>query len=80
MAPPVNLSGRPPDVSVHQGTMATYAVGSNYLYLSVLVVTARNSSCGKVMFLQACVKNSVHNGGVRQGGGACMVRGACMVK
>ena len=25
-----------------------------------LIITVRNSSCGKVMFLQACVKNSVH--------------------
>ena len=29
------------------------------------IFTARNSSCGKVMFSQACVKNSVH----REGGG-----------
>ena len=28
------------------------------------VITARNSSFGKVMFSQACVKNSVHGGGV----------------
>ena len=27
------------------------------------IVTARNSSCGKVMFSQACVKNSVHRRG-----------------
>ena len=27
-------------------------------------ITARNSSCGKVMFSQVCVKNSVHGGGV----------------
>ena len=27
-----------------------------------LLVTACNSSCGKVMFSQACVKNSVHGG------------------
>ena len=26
----------------------------------LLLVTARNSSCGKVMFSQVCVKNSVH--------------------
>ena len=28
----------------------------------VYIVTVRNSSCGKVMFSQACVKNSVHRG------------------
>ena len=33
---------------------------SNYI---VTVVTVRNSSYGKVMFSQACVKNSVHSGG-----------------
>ena len=31
-------------------------------------MTVRNSSCRKVMFSQACVKNSVH-------GGACVVKG-----
>ena len=30
-----------------------------------IVITVHNSSCGKVMFSQACVKNSVH----RVGGG-----------
>ena len=29
----------------------------------VFVITVRNSSCRKVMFSQACVKNSVHGGG-----------------
>ena len=47
---------------------------------AIHIFTARNSSCGKVMFSQACVKNSVH-GGAWQGGmcgrGAC-VMGACM--
>ena len=28
-------------------------------------------SCGKVMFSQACVKNSVHGGGSLSGGGVC---------
>ena len=28
-----------------------------------IVITVRNSRCGKVMFLQACVKNSVHRVG-----------------
>ena len=27
------------------------------------IITAHNSSCGKVMFSQACVKNSVHERG-----------------
>ena len=27
------------------------------------IITVRKSSCGKVMFSQACVKNSVHSGG-----------------
>ena len=30
-----------------------------------VLITARNSSCGKVMFSQACVKNSVGGEGVR---------------
>ena len=30
------------------------------------IVTVRNSNCRKVMFSQACVKNSVHGGGVYQ--------------
>ena len=34
---------------------------------AIHIFTARNSSCGKVMFSQACVKNSVH-GGAWQGG------------
>ena len=39
----------------------------------------RNSSCGKVMFSQACVKNSVHGGAcVTKGGEVCVVRGACV--
>ena len=33
-----------------------------------VIVSVRNSSCGKVMFSQACVKNSVH-------GGACVAKG-----
>ena len=32
-------------------------------FQGVTLVTFRNSSCGKVRFLQACVKNSVHGGG-----------------
>ena len=38
------------------------------------VITVRNSGCGKVMFSQACVKNSVH-WGVCMGG--CMSGGTC---
>ena len=39
------------------------------------------SSCGKVMFSQACVKNSVHRGEgclPRVGGGPCAQRGVCL--
>ena len=40
------------------------------------IITARNSSCGKVMFSQACVKNSVYKGGACvAGGGVCMAGG-----
>ena len=37
------------------------------------IVTVRKRSCGKVMFLPACVKNSVHMGGVQAPaqGGVC---------
>ena len=31
-----------------------------------LLITVRKRSCGKVMFSQACVKNSVHGGCVSQ--------------
>ena len=34
------------------------------------IITVRNSSCGKVMFSQACVKNSVHRGACMAGGHA----------
>ena len=36
---------------------------NGYLW-NIFIITVRNSSCGKVMFSQACVKNSVHSGGV----------------
>ena len=43
------------------------------------IFTARNSSCRKVMFSQACVKNSVHRWGVCipacNGQGVCLLRG-----
>ena len=32
------------------------------------LITVRNNSCGKVMFSQACVKNSVGGGGVCMAG------------
>ena len=42
-------------------------------------ITVRSSSCGKVMFSLACVKNSVHGGGVhgKKGvhGRGCMAGG-----
>ena len=37
-----------------------------FKYLLSLIITVRNSSCGEVMFSQACVKNSVHREGVSQ--------------
>ena len=52
------------------------------------VITVRNSSCGKVIFSQACVNNSVQGGGMHGrraymaggmcGKGVCVV-GACVV-
>ena len=39
-----------------------------------LIFTVRNSSCGKVMFSQACVKNSVDRGGMH-GRGVCVTEG-----
>ena len=36
----------------------------NCFSLLLLIFTIRNSSCGKIMFSQACVKNSVQGGGV----------------
>ena len=40
-----------------------------------LVVTVRKRSCGKVMFSEVCVKNSVHGG--MHGGEACLAGGMC---
>ena len=40
------------------------------------LITVRNSSCGKVMFSQVCVKNFVH-GGVHGEGGHAWQRGVC---
>ena len=36
------------------------------LPMIIRIFTGRNSSCGKVMFSQACVKNSVQRGGILQ--------------
>ena len=54
------------------------------------IYTVRNSSCGKVMFSQVCVKNSVHRGscvcgegrgGMHGEGGAGVVKGGmCIAK
>ena len=41
------------------------------LLLPLPFITVRNSSCGKVMFSQACVKNSVHREGGMHGRGMC---------
>ena len=45
------------------------------------VFAVRNSSFGKVMFSQACVKNSVRGGACMAGGcmaGGCMAGGVCV--
>ena len=42
------------------------------------IITVRDSSCGKVVFSQVCVKNSAH-GGHAWGGGMCD-GGVCMVR
>ena len=51
-----------------------------------LIFSVRKRSCGKVMFSQACVKNSVHSGACMAGSmhgrehawqGACMAGGMC---
>ena len=53
----------------------------------MLIVIVCNISCGKVMFSQVCVKNSVHREGMHGRGGLCVVKGgmcgkggACMAK
>ena len=49
-----------------------------YSGLFLIFITVRNSSCGKVMFSQACVKNSVHVGGGHAWQGVLCGRGECM--
>ena len=45
------------------------------------IITTRNSSCEKLMFSQACVKNSVYKGGACVAGGGCAWPGmACMAR
>ena len=39
------------------------------------IIPARNSSCGKVMFSQACVSHSVHREVPSLAGGAILSRG-----
>ena len=59
---------------------------TQHMYSSLVsLITVRNSSCEKVMFSQACVKNSVHGGrgclpGVRGGGvpRGVPARGVCI--
>ena len=51
---------------------------SGHLKLLSFIITVRNNSCGKVMFSQAFVKNSVHWGGGCAWQGVCMAGGACM--
>ena len=74
---------------VHCGAISEYLVLSVYLPVTLFrdintdqyhsfLVTVHISSCGKVIFLQACVKNSFHGGGhVWQG--VCMAGvGTCV--
>ena len=41
------------------------------------LITIRNSSCGKVMLSQVCVKNSVHGGVHGEGGHTWQKVGVC---
>ena len=43
-----------------------------------IIITVRNSRCGKVMFSQVCVNNS-DRGGTCVAVGACVAGQACMV-
>ena len=49
----------------------------DYLQSKQFLITVGNSSCGKVMFSQACVKNSVHRGGGMHTRGRAW-QGACV--
>ena len=63
--------------------MSFYKVNQPMTLRKDVIFTVCNSSCRKVMFSQACVKNSVHEGGGVHGrgvcgGGMCSKGGACM--
>ena len=42
--------------------LGAFTLSVSHLPAVIAFITARNSSCGKVMFSQVCVKNSVHSG------------------
>ena len=49
--------------STHAVTLLLCRIPPNYTCgISVCLITVRKRSCGRVMFSQACVKNSVHRG------------------
>ena len=57
--------------SVHRGWGNTYSAGIHTCYCP-------QRSWGKVIFSEACVKNSVHGGGACMTRGGMCGRGACM--
>ena len=66
--------------SNNTGSIVNYLFAYNcYTSKRKLVITVRNSNCGKVMFSQACVKNSVRGMHGRVGNawrvGVCMAGG-----
>ena len=56
-----------------------HLVRSTFVLLIIDIFNVRNGSCGKVMFSQACVKNSVHRRAMRGGWGG-MWQGVCMTR
>ena len=63
-------------------SIAVDILATGAIFFTFPIITVRNSSCGKVTFSQACVKNSVRGGGMH-GRGTYMAggghgRGACV--
>ena len=70
---PVHTSFMLLNISSFILTLVKKLTKKTFVIISWPLITIRNSSCGKVMFSQACVKNSIHGGGGR---GVCLqVRG-----
>ena len=57
---------------MYLSVMSFYKVNQPVTLRKDVIFTVCNSSCRKVMFSQACVKNSVH-----EGGGGVHGRGVC---